>query len=92
MVICDDQKLRVILPDDDAGTAAFRFLQLRLLIIISERIEIILHFLDRLVGDRYNGRHCGFRDIRDIQAAFGGAGGCGNLAGIQKAGRSGSSF
>ena len=51
MVIGDDQKLGVILSDDDTGTAACGLLGLRSLGTVTEHAEVVLYFLYGLVCD-----------------------------------------
>ena len=71
MIVGSDQKLAVILADDDTGTAALNLLLSGKSVAESEVSVIILNFLHRLGGDGYNEFHRLFRDIGNIQASFG---------------------
>ena len=77
MVVGGDQKLAVVLSDDDAGAHAFRFLGLRLHAVITEHAEIVLYLLYGTVGDGHDGGHHIICHVR--YAHFSGIGGCGGL-------------
>ena len=71
MVIGDDQKLGVILSDDDTGTAACGLLGLRSLGTVTEHAEVVLYFLYGLVCDGDDRRHCVFRNRGNIHRSGG---------------------
>ena len=62
MVVGDDQKLGIILSDDDAGTTR-RYLGLIILVVPEqgEAVRLILHH----IGDGDNRRHRVLRDLTD---------------------------
>ena len=62
MVIGDDQKLGIILPDDDTGTTR-RHLGLIILVVSEqgEAVRLILHH----IGDGDDRRHRVLRDLTD---------------------------
>ena len=77
MVVGDDQKLRIILPDDKAGANALRFLLQRLSAIVAEHAEVVLHLLYGTVCDGNDGWHDGLRNV--CYAHLVGCGGRGGL-------------
>ena len=77
MVVGGDQKLAVVLSDDDAGAHALRLLCLRLHAVIAEHAEIVLYLLYGTVGDGHDGGHHIICHVR--YAHFSGIGGCGGL-------------
>ena len=60
MVICNDQKFRIVLSDNNAGAYALAFLFLH-------APEEVLHLLHAHVCNRDYGRHCIFSNVGYIR-------------------------